>query len=332
MSISRRAETGAASQLVATGLQKRYRTKQGLFRESHETVALDEVSLSLSSGEILGIVGESGCGKSTLAKVLLGLTDADGGELTIDGRRIFGPAAKKVPAFQRGIQMVFQDPFSSLDPRMKIRAIVGEPLQIARAAPRREIVEEVRLQLALVGLGDDAMDKYPHQLSGGQRQRICIARAIISQPKFLIADEAVSALDVSIQLQILNLLLELRQRLNIAILLISHDIGVIEYLCDNVMVMYRGRVVEAGCSTTLVDRPRHPYTQLLLGARPSMKARGLGSSESNTVGAIESPYRTSCAFLARCPRRLARCREEVPHFVGDIREGGVACFNPIPHA
>lgn len=257
--------------LAAKGLSKTYRRSRGWFAAPWQTQALVDVSLSLHEGEILGVVGESGSGKSTLAKVLVGLVSPDAGEVVIDGARILGPGIAPVPAAKRGIQMVFQDPFGALDPRMRVRDIVGEGLMIRASARRAQIRAEIRRTLALVGLGEDALDKHAHQFSGGQRQRLSIARAIILEPKVLIADEAVSALDLSVQLQILNLLLDLRERLGLAILFISHDIGVIEYLCDRVMVMYKGSVVEEGETAALVSRPSHPYTKLLLAARPRIE-------------------------------------------------------------
>ncbi|MDP2355680.1 MAG: dipeptide/oligopeptide/nickel ABC transporter ATP-binding protein, partial [Beijerinckiaceae bacterium] len=217
--------------LVARAVSKSFWRRTGFFSKSAENRALDDVSLNVAPGEIVGLVGESGCGKSSLAKVLLGLERADAGSLQVNGRGIFAPGARTVPPAQRGIQMIFQDPYGSLNPRMKVSALIGEGLRIQGRLSRSAIMDEVRRHIALVGLSEDSLDKYAHQFSGGQRQRLCIARAIIMKPSLLIADEAASALDVSVQMQILNLLLDLRDRIGLGIIFISHDMGVIEYLC-----------------------------------------------------------------------------------------------------
>jgi ABC-type glutathione transport system ATPase component len=254
--------------LAVSDVHKSYWARHGLFARGAENRAIDGVSLSIRAGEILGLVGESGCGKSTFAKVLLGLEQADAGTMQFDGQPIFGPGMTPVPPNRRGIQMVFQDPFGSLNPRKPVRDIISEGLRIRGGLSRRVIAREVARHLALVGLAGESMGKYPHEFSGGQRQRICIARAIIMQPKLLIADEAVSALDVSVQMQILNLLLDLREQLGLTIMFISHDMGVIEYLCDRICVMYQGRIVEQGATAEVIDAARHPYTARLIAARP----------------------------------------------------------------
>jgi ABC-type glutathione transport system ATPase component len=267
--------TGAGGPMLlqARNLTKSYRGRRSLFQARVDTHALDDVSLTMKPGEILGLIGESGCGKSTLAKVLLGLTHADSGSLVVEGRQIFGPGGATVPADRRGIQMVFQDPFGSLNPRMKVSDVVGEGLRIRGDLSRDEIRGEVLRNLRLVGLAEDAAGKYPHQFSGGQRQRICIARAIIMKPKLMIADEAVSALDVSVQMQILNLLLDLRDKLDLSLMFISHDMSVIEYLSDRVTVMYQGKVVEENETSALIENPQHPYTAHLISARPRVRPR-----------------------------------------------------------
>lgn len=319
--------------LEAVGISKSFWRRGALFQGRIENRALDNVSLDISAGEILGLVGESGCGKSTFAKVLLGLEASDAGSLAIGGVGIFGPNQRATPAAQRGIQMVFQDPYSSLNPRMTVRDLLSEGLRIRGGLSRTTIADEVRRHLTLVGLGDDALTKYPHQFSGGQRQRLCIARAIIVKPKVLIADEAASSLDVSVQMQILNLLLDLRERIGLGIIFISHDMGVIEYLCDRIAVMYRGRVVEEGPAADILDHPRHPYTNHLIAARPRVGQRRPGTGTSGPdedPAAIElAPGKLSlrCVYLERCRRAIDRCSVEKPELTTQGRTK-LACYNP----
>jgi oligopeptide/dipeptide ABC transporter ATP-binding protein len=326
--------------LEATGVSKSFWRRGGLLRPPVENRALDSVSLDLAPGEILGLVGESGCGKSTFAKVLLGLEAPDSGSLTVGGTCLFAPNRRAVPAAQRGIQMVFQDPYGSLNPRMMVRDLLSEGLRIRGELSRAAIADEVKRHLTLVGLAPDALTKYPHQFSGGQRQRLCIARAIIVKPKVLIADEAASSLDVSVQMQILNLLLDLRDRIGLGIIFISHDMGVIEYLCDRIVVMYRGRIVEEGPAATVLDHPGHPYTGHLIAARPRVGRRrdvsiSAGSDEDPAAldlasGALER----RCVYVERCPRVLDRCRKEKPELfpAGAGSLSSFACFNPLKTA
>ena len=317
----------------ARGISKSFWRRGGLLEARTENHALDNVSLVLGPGEILGLVGESGCGKSTFAKILLGLERADAGALAVGGTPIFGPNIPALPAARRGIQMVFQDPYGSLNPRMRVRDLLAEGLRIRGGVARDVIDAEVRRHLALVGLGDDALTKYAHQFSGGQRQRLCIARAIIVKPKVLIADEAASALDVSVQMQILNLLLDLRQRIGLGIIFISHDMGVIEYLCDRVAVMYRGRIVEEGATASLLDHPRHPYTSHLNAARPRVGRRHASApsatDEDLATVADAANLTARCVYVERCPRALPRCRTERPALTAE-GAGQFACFNPLP--
>ena len=319
--------------LDARSVTKSFWRRTGLFTKSVENRALDDVNITVSAGEIVGLVGESGCGKSTLAKVLLGLERADAGFMEVDGRTIFGAETRTVPPAQRGIQMIFQDPYGSLNPRMKVGALIGEGLRIQGRLSRAEIRDEVCRHIALVGLSEDSINKYAHQFSGGQRQRLCIARAIIMKPSLLIADEAASALDVSVQMQILNLLLDLRDRIGLGVIFISHDMGVIEYLCDRVAVMYRGRVVEEGAAAAVLDRPRHPYTAHLIAARPRVGVKrvvDLPDTQFNPAVMQESAtdLSTRCVYADRCQRRMQRCTQAKPQLVleGETR---LACFNPL---
>ncbi len=275
--------------------------------------AVDGVSFDVARGETLGLVGESGCGKSTLGRTLLRLVEPTSGSVRFDGRELVGLPARELRALRRRMQLVFQDPYASLNPRLTVRELIGEPLAIhglARGAERERRVLEL---LGLMGLPRDALDRYPSEFSGGQRQRIGIARALAVQPDLVIADEPISALDVSIQAQIVNLLVDLQRELGLTYVFIAHDLKIVEYVSTRIAVMYLGKVVELAPAAQLSRRPRHPYTQALLSAVPEpdparRKARIV------LQGDVPSPLAPppGCAFHPRCPYAFERCRREVP--------------------
>jgi oligopeptide/dipeptide ABC transporter ATP-binding protein len=273
--------------------------------------AVDGVSLTLAAGTTLGIVGESGCGKSTLARLILRLVAATSGTVIFKGTDLSSLGTGELRSMRRGMQIVFQDPFASLDPRMSVGAIVSEPLDIHGIGSKAERKARVRELLSFVGLDADAADKYPHEFSGGQRQRIGIARAIAPNPQLLILDEPVSALDVSIQSQVLNLLLDIKARLGLSYIFISHDLSVVRHVSDAVAVMYLGRIVERGGADEVFDAPMHPYTQALVSAVP-----GAGANRRRIVLAGDPPnpeqVPPGCAFHPRCSHAFDRCRADVP--------------------
>jgi peptide/nickel transport system ATP-binding protein/oligopeptide transport system ATP-binding protein len=275
--------------------------------------AVKHVSFAQARGETIGIVGESGCGKSTLARTVLRLIEPSSGQILFDGEDLRGLPARTLRRRRRDMQIVFQDPYASLDPRVRIGTSIAEPLLIHKLGKRAERARRVAELLELVGLGAEAASRYPHEFSGGQRQRIGIARAIAAGPQLVIADEPVSALDVSIQSQILNLLVELRARLALSLLFISHDLAVIRYISDRVAVMYLGQLVEVGTAATLYERPAHPYTQALLSAipQPDPERRRQRIVLPGDVPSPEDPP-AGCPFHPRCPQAMDRCRSEIP--------------------
>ena len=298
---------------------------QGFLKPKLMLRAVDGVSFTLQRGETLGLVGESGCGKSSLGKALLNLHRPTSGTMTFQGREITGLSARQMRPLRRDMQMVFQDPFESLNSRHTVAAIVEEPLIIHRmgdTAWRRRRVSEL---LELVGLSAESAVKYPHEFSGGQRQRIGIARAIALQPKLLICDEAVSALDVSVQAQILNLLLDIQQDLSLAMLFISHDISVVKHMSDRIAVMYLGQLVEVGDAQSLCNAPAHPYTQALLAAVPQLGSNSL--PKVAVSGDMPSPMDMpkGCRFAGRCAHQRAQCIAQAPAL--ERREDGreIAC-------
>ena len=295
--------------LRVEGLTKDFAARAGKARIR----AVDGVSLTLASGETLGVVGESGCGKSTLGRTILRLVEPTAGDITFDGADLRALDAAALRAKRREMQMIFQDPYASLDPRLTVGAIVAEPLVIHGIGDRESRRRTVSQLCETVGLEADALKRYPHEFSGGQRQRIGIARAIALAPKLIIADEPVSALDVSIQSQILNLLVELRQRLGLSYIFISHDLAVIEHVSDTVTVMYLGRIVETAAAEVLFARPSHPYTEALISAVPQTDPgqRGARVALAGEMPNPESPP-PGCPFHPRCPKAMDVCRTTPP--------------------
>jgi oligopeptide/dipeptide ABC transporter ATP-binding protein len=278
--------------------------------------AVNGVSLSVSKGETVGIVGESGCGKSTLGKCIIRLIEPTSGSVRYAGQKVTGLAHRSLMPMRQKMQIIFQDPYSSLNPRLTVRALLREAIQFHRVVPSSEVEGYIDSLLAKVGMRVEAKAKFPHEFSGGQRQRLGIARALAVKPEFIVADEPVSALDVSIQSQVLNLMLDLKAEFGLTMLFISHDLKVIEHFCDRVLVMYLGFVVEELPCEDLHSRARHPYTRALLGANP---VDDPDQRRPLTVlqGDVPSPYRlpTGCPFQGRCPRVMDRCRVEMPPLV-----------------
>ena len=274
--------------------------------------AVDRVNLAIAEGEVLGLVGESGCGKSTLGRVMARIMPASGGKVMWRGKDAAALQGQEARDARLGAQMIFQDPMSSLNPRKRVRDIIGEAPVFHGVTSRREMDDYVADVMKQVGLDASYRDRYPHQFSGGQRQRIGIARALAVRPRFLICDESVAALDVSIQAQIINLFMELRARLNLTYLFISHDLGVVKHVSDRVAIMYLGRVVETAPTDELYARPNHPYTIALLGAAPKLRTRNRVFAP--VQGEIPSPLSppSGCHFHPRCPHAMDRCRREAP--------------------
>jgi oligopeptide/dipeptide ABC transporter ATP-binding protein len=301
--------------LEATGVQVSFPVGSALGarlrHQQHLLHAVDGVDLTVRRGEALALVGESGSGKSTLARAIAGIQRANRGQIKLDGKVL--PARRRSRADQRRIQMVFQDPYSSLNPRLTVGSILRELLRVHHVVPRGEVESRTRQLLRMVGLPEDAAGALPRQFSGGQRQRVAIARAIALQPELLVADEPVSALDVSVQATILNLLQELQAELGLTLLFISHNLAVVRHLCDRVAVMYMGRIIEVAPTEVLFDNPRHPYTAGLLAAIPRMTTRDSGEAPA-VRGDPPSPLRlpTGCRFRTRCPRAQPICAEQDP--------------------
>ena len=309
---------------IAAGLTKHFPVG-GLFARGRAVQAVTDVSLSVAKGETLGLVGESGSGKSTVGRLLLGLLAPTAGQVAFDGTDLAQARPGELRVLRRRMQLVFQDPYGSLDPRRTVGAQIGDALGIHGLLAKAERPGRIAALLEQVGLAPEHAARYPHQFSGGQRQRVGIARALASGPDFLVADEPVSALDVSVQAQVLALLADLRARLGLAMLFISHDLPVVRHLCDRVAVMYLGRIMEEGSVAEVFSGPRHPYTQALLSAAPSLHPERR-RTRIILQGEPPSPANppSGCVFRTRCPIAVAACAEAVPPLVGDGHR--VACI------
>jgi oligopeptide/dipeptide ABC transporter ATP-binding protein len=299
-------------------LVKHFPASAGMFGGGSGTVhAVDDVSLSIAAEETLGLVGESGSGKTTLGRCALLLLDPTAGEVLFEGRNLVGLPAAELRGMRRHMQIIFQDPFASLNPRLRVEQIVAEPFQIHERLPAAEVRHRVRQLLSAVGLPADAAARYPHEFSGGQRQRAGIARALALHPKFIVADEPVSALDVSVGAQIVNLLQDLQQQYGLTYLFISHGLPVVRHISTRIAVMYLGRLAELGPTGTIFARPLHPYTVLLHASTPDISRTGNPQSVSRNLqweppSAVQPP--SGCRFRTRCPMAAERCTEEVPEF------------------
>ena len=314
---------------------KHFPVSQGVFSRSRARVhAVEDVTLTVRKGETLGIVGESGCGKSTTARLMLRLIDPTTGSIRFEGRDITGLSHRQLRPLRREMQMIFQDPYASLNPRKTVEQIVSQPFAIHGGVSRREAKLRVRELLSVVGLSPEHASRYPHEFSGGQRQRIGIARALALNPKLIVCDEPVSALDVSVQAQILNLLRSLQDEFNLTYVFISHDLSVMRQICTRIAVMYLGRVVELAESERIFERPRHPYTAVLISAVPRLSSDGKKRERIVVSGDVPSPVDppSGCVFHPRCPRfRPGHCDTVQPQLEPTPGEWGhvAACHYPL---
>jgi dipeptide transport system ATP-binding protein len=313
--------------VVARNLSRIYPISKGLFRKPDLLLAVSGVSFTIQPGKTLAVVGESGCGKSTLARMVTLIEAPSGGSLQLGGTDVVGATAHERQALRRKVQLVFQNPYGSLNPRKRIGQILEAPLEINTTLTSAERVEKSRDMLTLVGLRPEHYDRYPHMFSGGQRQRIAIARALMLSPSLVVADEPVSALDVSIQAQVLNLLADLQHDLGLAYLFISHDLGVVRHIAHDVLVMYLGHTVEHGEKSAIFNRPFHPYTQALLASTPGLAGSGPARHRTVLKGELPSPLNppTGCVFSTRCPHANAQCRSQRPA-LQELQGRLVACF------
>lgn len=312
--------------LKAANIKKYFPIKKGLLLKTVGHVkAVDDITLEVRKGETIGLVGESGCGKSTFGRTLIRLYEPTAGDIEFEGENFLKVSGRSLRTLRKDIQMIFQDPYASLDPRMTVGQIIRQPFEIHSVGSSAEREKRVKELLELVGLKASHVNRYPHEFSGGQRQRICIARAIALNPKLIICDEPVSALDVSIQAQILNLLKDLQEQLGLTYVFISHDLSVIEYFCDRVAVMYLGKIVEIGTRDDMFNQPKHPYTQALLSAIPRV-GEGKKAMKKSLSGEVPSPIDPppGCTFHPRCPQAMDICAQQIPKLEGKNTQS-VAC-------
>jgi dipeptide transport system ATP-binding protein len=312
--------------VVARDLKQVYKISHGFLRAADHLQAVSGVSFTVQAGKTLAVVGESGCGKSTLARMVSLIEIPTAGELSLGGVDVMTASANERHALRRTVQLVFQNPFGSLNPRKKIGAILESPLEINTELDAGQRAAQARAMLALVGLRPEHYDRYPHMFSGGQRQRVAIARALMLKPALIVADEPVSALDVSIQAQVLNLLTDLQQELGLAYLFISHDLGVVHHIAHDVLVMYLGHAAEQGEKKTIFTQPLHPYTQALLASTPGIVGTGASKKRIVLSGELPSPLNppSGCVFSTRCPHVTAQCSSERP-LLRELAGRQVAC-------
>ena len=321
----------AAPLLEIRNVKKYYPVKKVRNGEDISVKAVDQIDLTVNQGEIVGLVGESGCGKSTLGKTILKLHDITGGQILFHGEDITNYTEKQMRPLREKIQIIFQDPYASLNPKKKVVQSVMTPLDVSRKYTKEEKLKKVIDILNEVGLSEKFLEKYPHEMSGGQRQRVVIARALINDPELVICDEPVSALDVSVRSQVLNLLKDLQKERNLTYIFISHDLSVVEYLCDRVAVMYLGRIMELADKKQLYGNPLHPYTRALLSAIPVPDIHAK-KDEIILQGEVPSPLNPpkGCLFSTRCAYATERCHKEAPKLVELTDENGakrsVSCF------
>ncbi|HCZ1462402.1 TPA: dipeptide ABC transporter ATP-binding protein, partial [Staphylococcus aureus] len=312
--------------LEVNQVKKYYKIKTGLLQKTQYVKAVDDVSFSIKKGQTFGLVGESGCGKSTLGKVIIRLEDATSGSIIVNGEDITRLQGKKLRKSRQQYQMIFQDPYASLSPMQMVGDIISEPILNYKKLPKEEIKKEVLYLLKCVGLSEDAYYKYAHEFSGGQRQRVGIARALALRPSLIVADEPVSALDVSVQSQVLNLLKDLQEQFNLSYLFIAHDLSVVKHISDVIGVMYLGHIVEIASDKEIYENPKHPYTKALISSIPQIDK--LNKNRIILKGELPSPSNPpqGCPFHTRCPIAKDKCKENIPQLkdIGD--EHQVACF------